>query len=51
MFKTDDRVRCTETHMEGTVLDREWEGGWQYTLITDEGQYFYRNDRELESVY
>lgn len=48
MYKVDDDVRCTETNLVGKVLDREWEGGWHYTILTEDGKYFYRNERELE---
>lgn len=48
MFKIDTRVKCKETNLVGIVLDREWERGWSYTILTDEGKYFYRNESEID---
>ena len=49
-YNIDDRVSCTESGLEGNVLDMEWEGGWQYTILTDDKKYFYRNSREIDLV-
>ncbi|PDZ94966.1 hypothetical protein CON36_31010 [Bacillus cereus] len=48
LFKIDDEVKCKETNLVGIVIDREWENGWTYTILTDEGKYFYRNELEIE---
>lgn len=47
-YEIEEKVKCTETGLVGEVLDREWEGGWTYTILTDDGKYFYRNEREIE---
>jgi len=47
-YEVEEKVRCTETGLFGKVLDREWENGWTYTIITDDDKYFYRNEREIE---
>ncbi|MCU7667875.1 hypothetical protein [Bacillus thuringiensis] len=48
MFKIDDRVKCKETNLVGIVVDREWERVWAYTILADDGQYFYRDEREID---
>jgi hypothetical protein len=43
MININDKVKCKETGLVGTVDDKEWEHGWTYTIITDEGKFFYRD--------
>lgn len=53
MININTMVRCIETGLIGIVDDREWENGWQYTIITDKGQFFYRPEYlliKLESI-
>lgn len=40
-------VTCKETKITGTIFDKEWENGWQYTIVTEEGQFFYRSSTEI----